>query len=107
MKKKFRLKRNKDISKIVHLKQFIPTISFSIYYQKNDLNQSRICISVSKKIGIAVIRNKIKRQVREMVKKCFDFTKNNDYVVVVRKKYLMFDFEENLKILQKGYLKIQ
>ena len=101
MKKKFRLKRNEEISKIVNSKQVVHTVSFSIYYQKNTLHQSRICISVSKKIGHAVLRNKIKRQVREMVKQCFDFQKEVDYVLVIRKKYLDFTFQENLKILNQ------
>lgn len=107
MKKMYRLKRNKDISKIVSLKQVKNSISFSIYYQTNELNQSRVCVSVSKKIGIAVVRNKIKRQVREMIKHCFDFNINKDYVVVVRKKYLGFSFEENENILKTTYKKIQ
>lgn len=106
MKKQFRLKKNQEISKIVNLRQVTNSISFAIYHQPNDLGYARVCVSVSKKLGIAVLRNKIKRQVREMVDKVFDFNQSKDYVIVVRKKYFDFSFQENLKILEIAYKKI-
>lgn len=106
MKKQFRLKKNQEISKIVNLRQVINSASFAIYYQPNNLEYTRVCVSVSKKLGIAVIRNKIKRQVREMVDKVFEFNHSKDYVIVVRKKYFDFSFQENLKILEISYKKI-
>lgn len=47
--------------------------TFIIYYLKNDIGHARIGISVSKKLGKAVIRNKIKRQVRMIVKEINKF----------------------------------
>ena len=45
-----------------------------------------------KKIGKAVIRNKIKRQVRSMCDKLIDFQSNSfDIVIVIRKNYLELD----------------
>ncbi len=107
MKKQFRLKRNEEISRIVHEKRFVSNQIFSIYYDENDETFSRVCVSVSKKMGIAVVRNKIKRQVREMVDKIFDFSLSKDYVVVVRQHYLDNNFQENYKNLENCYLKIQ
>ena len=37
------------------------------YYQKNKEQKTRVCISVSKKLGIAVVRNKIKRRVKNII----------------------------------------
>ena len=60
MKKEFRVRKNEDFSRIIKKKQSMANRSFIIYYLKNDLDHARIGISVSKKLGKAVIRNKIK-----------------------------------------------
>ena len=79
MKKKYSLKRNEEIAKIVHLRKYVKNSVFVMYYFENLENEhSRICISVSKKNGNAVVRNKIKRQIREMVTDIFDFNKKVD-----------------------------
>ena len=107
MKKEFRVKRNEDFSKIIARKKSFANSCFIIYKDENQMGHGRVGISVSKKLGNAVTRNKIKRQVREMVQQCFDFQIGMDYVIVVRKRYLDFNFQENLKILNQLYLKIR
>ena len=96
MKKEYRVKKNEDFSHIIKHKQSLANRSFIIYYVKNDLNHARIGISVSKKLGKAVIRNKIKRQVRMIVQQTINFNDNYDYIVIVRNKYLDLDFISNL-----------
>lgn len=107
MKKKYSLKRNEEIAKIVNKRICYRNDAFCVYYKSNNqLNYSRVCISVSKKNGDAVIRNKIKRQIREMVSEIFDFTLSVDYVIVVRFNYQSNNFKENFDKLEKIYLKI-
>lgn len=106
MKKKYRVKKNEDFSCIIKQKQSLANRSFIIYYLKNDLNHARVGISVSKKLGKAVFRNKIKRQVRMIVQQTIDFNNNYDYIVIVRNKYLDLDFNSNLKELKYLYKKI-
>ena len=106
MKKEYRVKKNEDISYIIKHKQRLANRSFIIYYVKNDLNHARIGISVSKKLGKAVIRNKIKRQVRMIVQQTINFNDNYDYIVIVRNKYLDLDFISNLNELKYLYKKI-
>ena len=72
----------------------------------NDLDHARVCISVSKKLGKAHLRNKTKRQVRMMVTEILDFEKLVDLVIVVRKKYFDLDYAENKDNLQKLISKI-
>ena len=81
--------------------------SYVIYYDETINEHSRVCISVNKKTGIAVIRNKIKRQIREMVTDIFDFSLTIDYVIVVRNSYLENNFVENKEKLNELYLKIK
>ena len=106
MKKEYRVKKNEDFSHIIKHKQSLANRSFIIYYVKNDLNHARIGISVSKKLGKAVIRNKIKRQVRMIVQQTINFNDNYDYIVIVRNKYLDLDFISNLNELKYLYKKI-
>lgn len=108
MNKKYRLKRNEEIAKIVSSRKAIKSECFIIYFAENKTGlNARICISVSKKIGNAVCRNKIKRQVREMVRKIFQLQYCYDYVIVIRKKYLDYDFQSNSDCLKNTYLKIK
>jgi ribonuclease P protein component len=107
MKKKYSLKRNEEIAKIVRKKVLEKNNCYVIYYYpKQNVNHTRICISVSKKLGKAVIRNKIKRQVREMITSIFDFNLSYDFVIVVRRDYPEIDFEHNKNKLEKLYLRI-
>ena len=99
MKKKFRLTRNEDFAKLISNKKFFTNNGFSVYYIKNSLDYSRIGISVGKKHGNAVVRNKIKRQIRMMAMQAFDFDLSYDYVVMIKKGYHQNSFNENLKLL--------
>ncbi|MDY2889884.1 MAG: ribonuclease P protein component [Candidatus Caccosoma sp.] len=107
MKRKNSLKRNEEIAKIVNKRICYRNDVYCIYYKKtNQVNYGRVCISVSKKAGDAIVRNKIKRQIREMVTKLFDFTLPIDYVIVVRFNYQSNNFKDNFEKLEKLYLKI-
>ena len=107
MKKKYSLKRNEEIGSIVQKRRFVKNSSFVMYYQQNvNNNFMRVCISVGKKIGNAVVRNKTKRQVREMVTALFDFDLNYDLVIIVRNNYLENDFSSNSEKLNELYLKL-
>ena len=106
MKKEYRVKKNEDFSRIIKRKQSMANRTFIIYYLKNDIGHARIGISVSKKLGKAVIRNKIKRQVRMIIKETINLDDNYDYIVIIRNKYLDLDFNSNLNELKYLYKKI-
>ena len=88
MKKEFRVKRNEDFSKIIARKKSFANSCFIIYKDENQMGHGRVGISVSKKLGNAVTRNKIKRQLRMMIQECFHFDEEVDYIVIVRKRFL-------------------
>ena len=57
-----------------------------LYARPNELNVNRLGLSVSKKIGKAVIRNRVRRLLKEAVKKLFgDSSVSYDVVIVARK----------------------
>ena len=84
MKKEYRVKKSQDFDNIIRKKQSFANRQFVIYYQKNNLDHMRLGISVSKKLGKAHERNKLKRYVRESFKTRKDFLKNYDIIIIVR-----------------------
>lgn len=103
MKKAFRVKRNEDFQKIIQARQSVACKEFVLYSLENEFEHMRIGFSVSKKLGNAVTRNKIKRQVREMARVVFDMDQSYDYVLIVRKGYLDQDYQTNLNHLTGLY----
>lgn len=104
MKKAYRVKKNEDFTKIIHQRQSVANKDFVLYYMKNE-SHLRAGISVSKKLGHAVVRNKIKRQVRMTVHEVFDHEYACDYVIIVRKHYLTQDYATNKQSLLSLYEK--
>ena len=84
MKKEYRVKKSQDFDNIIRKKQSFANRQFVIYYQENKLDHMRLGISVSKKLGKAHERNKLKRYVRESFKTRKDFLKNYDILIIVR-----------------------
>ena len=84
MKKEYRVKKSQDFDNIIRKKQSFANRQFVIYYQENKLDHMRLGISVSKKLGKAHERNKLKRYVRESFKTRKDFLKNYDIIIIVR-----------------------
>jgi ribonuclease P protein component len=106
MKKEYRLKRNEDFQTVIKKNNNLANSSFAAYYSINDLGKTRVGISVSSKLGIAVIRNKIKRQIRMMTKEAIDFSNSIDIIFIVRKGYLSKNYADNLYEMKKLVEKI-
>ncbi len=94
MKKEYRVKKSSEIEKIMRKKQSKANGHFVVYkYKNHENNHFRFAVSVSKKYGNAVHRNKIKRQIREIISK-FDINDNYDLFIVVRNKANKLSFNE-------------
>ena len=67
---------------------------FVLHEKSNDLKYDRFGISVSKKLGNAVFRNKYKRIIRSILdnhKKLY--INNKDYIIILRKDAIDCDYE--------------
>ncbi len=92
MKKKYRLKKNHEIAKIVKIRKRAISGSFTMYYKI--ANETKYAISVSKKFGCAVKRNYAKRVVRELLKKHLKNNYKIKTVIVVKEKFKEQTFKE-------------
>ncbi len=104
MKKAYRVKKSSEIERIIKNKQSRGNSYFVIYKKKNHENiHFRFAVSVSKKYGNAVERNKIKRQIREIISK-IEIIKEYDVFIVIKVKAKSLEFndiKENIESLIK------
>ncbi|MBU0599988.1 ribonuclease P protein component [bacterium] len=92
--KKEHLLSFKDFKVVYQNKEFFNNQYLSLYILAREDENKRIGFSVSKKVGQAVVRNKIKRILREIYRLNKDKIKNNlDLIVVVRKIFPVISFE--------------
>ncbi len=96
-----RIKANKDFALAIKKGKTFKNNSYIIHVSDNELKMIRIGISVSKKLGIAVTRNKIKRQVRAMCQDVDFDSSAKDIVIIVRSNFLDTSYQENKELLCK------
>ncbi|RIW31573.1 ribonuclease P protein component [Bacillus salacetis] len=101
MRKEQRVKKNAEFQEVFKKGTSIANRQFVIYrLPKDGQPYFRIGLSVSKKIGNAVVRNQIKRYIRQAFLELKDELKNNyDYVIIARKPAADMDFHEVKKSL--------
>jgi len=102
MKKNETIKSKQEFSNLIKNSKYIKNNDYVIYYNENNLEKKRFGIAISKKIGNAVTRNKLKRQTREIIDKLKTLFKNNtDYIIMIRRGCLNTSFKDRLVNLEK------
>ncbi|MGM0843337.1 MAG: ribonuclease P protein component [Bacillota bacterium] len=101
MQKEQRVKKNNEFQEVFKKGTSIANRQFVVYkLRKDDQQLFRIGLSVSKKIGNAVVRNQVKRYIRQVFLELKDEVKNQyDYVIIARKPAADMDFHEIKKSL--------
>lgn len=102
MKKINRVRKSQEFQDVIHKGKKQANASFVFYRVKKKEAQARIGISLSKKIGHAVDRNKYKRQVRMMCQDLIDFDSYAyDGILIIRFGYRELSYEDNKNNLEK------
>ena len=88
MRKSYRVKSEKDFQKVFHQGESKANRQFVVYkLPKEKQKHFRVGISVGTKLGNAVLRNKIKRQIRHAlsdISKEMNLDNEVDFVVIAR-----------------------
>lgn len=108
MKKQYRVKQSQEIESILKENKKVYNPYFSLYKKQNkETSHLRYAISVGKKIGNAVVRNRVKRQVTAILDNLnLNLDSNTDVFIIVRPKVLELDFkgmEKQLEYLFKKH----
>ena len=97
-----RIKANDDFATTIKKGKAQRNQSYVIHYCANSLTHTRVGISVSSKLGNAVVRNHIKRQIRSMCDSFIDYENQTfDIVIIAKQGFLNNSYDDNLVSLKR------
>lgn len=102
MKKINILKNNRDFNRIIDTYKANKYKDFVIYIERTNDEFYHFGISVGKKIGNAVTRNKYKRRIRAIIDKK-NYQKGINCIIILRKSILERDYIEIENSLLKAF----
>ena len=93
MKSSVTLKENRDFRRLYSLRKYAACSTLVLYWRPNRLDHNRLGITVSTKLGHAVVRNKIRRRIREICRLHGQQLRQGiDLVVVARSRAPQVDY---------------
>ena len=103
MKRIETIKDQKVFNDIIKNGKFVKNEYFVIYNKEKENNTINYGIAISNKVGNAVTRNKLKRQVRYIIDQHRNLFKNgNNYIIMIRKSCVGTNYE----ILNKALIEL-
>ena len=101
MNKHQRIKKNKEFQHIFKKGKSFANRQFIVYVLNIEQPEFRLGLSVSKKVGNAVARNRVKRYIRQtFLELKDDLLLNADYIIIARPQAATLDFHESKKSLE-------
>lgn len=103
MKKINILKKNEDFSRIIKNEKPYKYKDYIIYKENHVGKNYQFGISVGKKIGNAVVRNKIRRQIKNIIDQN-NYQKGFNCIIIVKKGIIEKNFsemKEDLEVIMK------
>lgn len=98
MKKINILKKNLDFARIIQNNKAFKYKDYVIYLEFTKQDVYKFGISVSKKLGNAVLRNKLKRQIKSIIDSK-DYQKSFNCIIILRKGILEKNYQQKEKDL--------
>jgi ribonuclease P protein component len=105
MNLKNRLKKNEEFKEVIDCKDLIKLKSCNIFF-KNTAESYKFGLSVSKKIGNAVVRNLTKRRIRASLREIDDknFTHCYNIVIIAKTSIVEMTYSEIKNEISKALL---
>lgn len=104
MEKKHRIRKSTEFKRAYVKGKNYWNRNFTLYIKKNNLNYTRFGIVVTKKLGKAVVRNKIKRKIREINRSLLPLLEEGyDIVLIPKKNTVDLSYEELKKSVEHIY----
>ncbi len=110
MQRKQRLRKREDFSRVYRHGRSFANMQFVVYWRKrSEPGSFRLGVSASGKLGGAVVRNRMRRRIKEIVRLNADKLREEyDLILIVRKPALALDYKEMegsvLHVLRKAGL---
>ncbi len=108
MKKTKMLKKNYEFRKVLTKGKYYSGKYIEVFILKNNLKQNYLGLAISTKTGKAIVRNRIKRLIRENYKNIEDTIKEGYSIVFLFKKKAnakkanFYNIQEDLKIIMSN-----
>ena len=102
-----RLCKNKEFNYIYKKGERVSTDHFTLFAVKSKYNNFLIGFSVSKKLGKANVINKLKRRLREIVRRDLKISNYRNYVLLAREGAENLDFWTLKQELEKLFFKYE
>ena len=104
MEKKSRLRKNMEFKKVYKARKNFWNRNFIIYLKRNGSEETRIGVSISRKVGNAVVRNKLKRRIKEINSAYIaNLKKGYDIVIIPKKNAVDLSFKDLESALKHIY----
>lgn len=95
MEKKYRIRKNMEFKNIYKVGKNYWNRNLILYVKNNGLNETRVGYTITKKIGNAVTRNKIRRRMKEIYRSNFHNIKDGyDLIFIAKRSIVDISFEE-------------
>lgn len=95
MDKECRLRNNEDFKKVYRKGKNYWNRNLVMYVMKNKLNRSRVGFTVTKKIGNSVVRNRVKRRMKEIFRENVSNIKEEyDIIIIPKRNVVDIDYDQ-------------
>ena len=89
------IKANRDFLNAYRRGKKVESRTFVLYYRKNRFNENRLGITVSKKIGNAVVRNRTRRIIKEAYRNISNLLNNDGWDIIIVARYSATTLKSN------------